>query len=449
MIAGHSAPSQRPSNILGISAKSIHRPRNQRVTDAERVEAGLLAKSRRYDLSRTAQSLLYDRDKPAAAQKRVCWCCRTITNGHGTVGVYRAEGGESARLSGLSTCGSVWHCPVCAAKITEQRRKELDLAVTAWVKHGGRVELLTLTFPHEADMPLAELLPKFAKALQSFKNSKAYKRIGAAAGRAGNIRSLETTWGENGWHPHVHELVFLSGEIPDDDVEALSGIWARALLKVKLATTADLGNMLARVDTEKTGARGCIALTLQDGKYAAEYIAKFGHDAAWGASAEMTKPHSKLGKAGEFGGTDHYTPFQLLAWAESGDDRAAALFREFAAAFEGKRMLSWSPKLRLLLNGCESELSDEEIAAHDDPAPGESRAGELTQDQFAVLLSRNRLGEFVGYVARCCWQPETSQQDIDEYIATIATLPRARSSAYRQRTRAGFVELYEPEAARV
>ena len=94
-----------------------------------------------------------------------------------------------------------------------QRRKELDLAVTAWVKHGGRVELLTLTFPHEADMPLAELMPKFAKALQSFKNSKRYKAITKTAGRAGNIRSLETTWGANGWHPHVHELVFLDGEI--------------------------------------------------------------------------------------------------------------------------------------------------------------------------------------------------------------------------------------------
>ena len=28
--------------------------------------------------------------------------------------------------------------------------------------------------------------------------------------RAGSIRSLETTWGENGWHPHTHDLVFLN-----------------------------------------------------------------------------------------------------------------------------------------------------------------------------------------------------------------------------------------------
>ena len=427
------AASQPPSNILGISAKSIHRAGNQRLTKAEQADAAIDAKSRRYDLARTSQTLLYDPAKDAKGQRRVCWCCRTIRTRSDFVGVFRAETGTSARFSGLSTCGSVWHCPVCAAKITEARRKELDLAVTAWVKHGGRVELLTLTFPHESDMPLAELLTKFAKALQSFKNSKGYKRITGTAGRAGNIRSLETTWGANGWHPHVHELVFLSGEITDADVDALSDLWTKALIKVKLATTRNLSDMLTKVDTEKTGARGCIALTLQDGKYAAEYIAKFGHDAAWGASAEMTKPHSKLGKVGEFGGAAHYTPFQLLAWADAGDERAAALFREFAAAFEGKRMLSWSPKLRLLLNGCEHELSDAELAAHDDPEPGEHKVGELHKDQYAVLLSRNRLGDFIAYVARCCFDLDTGQADIDAYVASITALPKSHSGRYLQK----------------
>lgn len=403
-----------------------------------RQEAAIEAKSLRFRLLRTAQGLLYDSTKDAAGQVRACWCHRHIRTRGDSVGVFRSDGGTGARLSGLATCGSVWHCPICAAKITEARRKELDLAVTAWVKAGGKVELLTLTFPHEADMPLAELMVKFAKALQNFKNSKGYKSITKAAGRAGNIRSLETTWGENGWHPHVHELVFLSGDVSDADVDALSLLWAKSLLKVKLATTFDLGNMLAKVDTERTGARGCIALTLQDGQYAAEYIAKFGHDAAWGASSEMTKPHSKLGKVGEFGCTDHYTPFQLLAWAESGDERAAALFREFAAVFEGKRMLSWSPKLRLLLTGCENEMSDEDVAAFDDPVPGESRIGELSPEQFSVLLGRNRIGDFYAYVRRCCADPDTGQADIDAYIAAIEGLPKTHSSKYRKK---GFIGL--------
>lgn len=437
------ATAQPASNNLGISAKSLHRARNQGLSEADRQEAALSAKSRRYSLLRTAQGLLYDPAKDAAGQVRACWCHRTIMTRGDSVGVFRTDCGTSARFSGVSTCGSVWHCPICAAKITEARRKELDLAVTAWVKHGGLVELLTLTFPHEADMPLAELMAKFAKALQSFKNSKTYKAVMGGADRAGSIRSLETTWGENGWHPHTHDLVFLGGEISDADVDRLSCAWVKAVIKAGLATLADQSNMLAKVDPGK--GRGCVALTLQDGKYAAEYIAKFGHDSQWGAAAEMTKPHSKLGKVGEFGGADHYTPFQLLAWAEGGDERAAALFREFAAAFLGKRMLSWSPKLRLLLTGCEHELSDEDIAAHDDPAPDERKVGELTQDQYAVLLSRNRLGDFIAYVARDCWRTETGQEDIDDYIESVKHLPRSHSSAYRKRKFIGngFLQQHE------
>jgi hypothetical protein len=412
------------SNILGISAKSIHRPRNQRLTAADRTEAALSAKARRFTLQRAAQSLLYDPAKAAADQARVCWCHRSIRNKGETVWVYRSEAGQGARYSGVATCGSVWHCPICAAKVTEARRRELDLAVTAWVKHGGLVNLLTLTFPHEWDMTLPDLLARFGKAMQSFKNCKKYKRIMADAGRAGSIRSLETTWGENGWHPHTHDLVFLTRELTTEETDTLKSEWARICIKNGLGDRSKLSDMLAH------------GLDIQDGRYAAEYIAKFGHDSAFGVSGEMTKPHSKLGKVGEFGGADHYTPFQLLAWAEQGDQRAAALFREFAAAFEGKRMLSWSPKLRLLLNGCENELSDAELAAHDEPAPDESKVGELTQEQFSILLGRNRLGDFIGYVARCCADPDTGQADIDAYVDAIAALPKSHSSRYLQK---GFI----------
>ena len=391
---------------------------------------------------RTAQALMFDPALVAEKQKRVCWCNRTIRTMGEQLAIFRTDAGTGARLAGLATCGSVWHCPVCAAKITESRRRELDLAVTAWIKHQGAVNLLTLTFPHESDWPLADLLARFGKALQGFKNSKGYKRIMGGADRAGSIRSLETTWGEHGWHPHTHDLVFIKGEISDADVDELSALWVRQVIKAGLASLADQSKMLARDERKAAqGTRGCIALTLQDGRYAAEYIAKFGHDSAWGVSAEMTKPHAKLGAVREF--DDHYTPFQLLAWAQAGDEKAAALFREFADAFEGKRMLSWSPKLRLLLTGQENELSDAELAAHDDPAPEETRVAFLAEEQFETLTARNKVGEFLTYVARCCWSIDTAQEDVDAYVAAIAALPASHSGRYRRKRSigGGFIEI--------
>ena len=404
---------QAPSSFLGISAKSLHRARNQGVTN----DSALIAKTRRFDLLRQSQALLHDPAKAAPEQLRVCWCHRSIRTRGDSVAVWRQDAGQGARLAGITTCGSVWHCPVCAAKITESRRRELDLALKAWLAHGGEVQLLTLTFPHQANQALADLLARFGKALTSFKNSKGYKRIMGAAERAGSIRSLETTWGENGWHPHTHDLVFTNRPLTVTDIDGLKDGWFKALKKADLAADFQKSDVLAH------------GLDLQDGRYAAEYVAKFGKS-DWDLSAEMTKPHSKSGRAGEVGGEWHYTPFQLLAWAADGDEKAAGLFREFAAAFQGKRMLSWSPKLRLLLTGCENELSDEELAAHDEPAPDETRIGAITGDQLAVLLSRNRLGDFHTYVAKCCSDLATAQQDIDAYIDSIAALPRTHSSRY-------------------
>ena len=106
-------------------------------------------------------------------------------------------------------------------------------------------------------------------------------------------------------------------------------------------------------------------------------------------------------------------------------------------------MLSWSPKLRLLLTGKERELSDEELAAHDDPLPGESRIAELHEDQFAALIARNKLGEFLTYVARCCWRPESAQEDVDDYIASIEGIAPTHSGRYRRKRfiGSGFVEI--------
>jgi hypothetical protein len=423
-------PAPGASNILGISAKSLHAGRKAS-RGAASPEAAVNAKSARYTLQRRAQALMFEHGKAPHEQRRVCWCQRTVKNRGESISVYRQATGGGARFSGLSTCGSVWHCPVCAAKITETRRRELDLALTAWVRQGGIAQLLTLTFPHEADWPLADLLERFGKALTSFKNSRAYKRVMEGAGRAGSIRSLETTWGENGWHPHTHDLVFIKADLSDADVDALAGAWVKALMKpaVGLATSANLNDMLKPASK----GRGCIALNLQDGSYAAEYIAKFGHDSAWGAAAEMTKPHAKVGALGQVGGEQHFTPFQLLAWAENGDERAAALFREFGQAFEGKRMLSWSPGLRKALNLAEQELSDEDIAAHEDPAPTEEYVGLVNLDQLRVLLSRNRMGDFLAYVALYCTNPAAGQGDIDDYIADIATMPATHGSQYRKR----------------
>lgn len=424
---------------LGISAKFPDSQAGRGFQGS--ASAKLAAKVERHTLSRMAQSILFDRQLSAAEQKRVVWCHRTVVSGTGEVGVHRVADGSNARLSGVSTCGSVWHCPVCAAKITEARREELQSAMVAHVANGGGAYLLTLTFPHEADHPIAELMENFAKALDRFKASAPFKRIlgkDGSARRLGSVRSLEVTVSvEKGWHPHTHDLVFCNrlglgeldfmdqirvdeeGDLASPLIDQLKGQWVKCLLRVGLGDASKI------TDMHKHG------LNVRGGEFAAEYIAKFGRDERWGASSELTRPHAKIGAAGEFGGHLHFTPFQLLLWAAKGDGWAIHRFREYADAFQGKRMLRWSPGLKKALLGNDDEVSDEDLAAA--PLPAEEPRGWLSDEQFRVLLSRNKVGEFIKYVAEACLLPETAQADVDDYIESIKALPATHSGTHRKR----------------
>jgi hypothetical protein len=415
-----------PEN-LGISAKSIHHVVNKGEIFGFNVPRDFArarqARRHRFELLRVAQSIVYDRAKAAPDQARVCWCHRAIRNRSENAYLYRRDDGAGARLTGVVRCGSVWDCPVCCALVAEQRRRELELALRNHVAGGGLAYLLTVTFPHYLDDDLAELMPRFARALASWKNSKTYKRIAAGAGRIGSVRSLEVTHGDNGWHPHVHELMFTGAEgfgdlVPDEKgrlsspaIDALRSAWISAVIKAGLASKDQLQWLLL------------YSLDVRGGEYAAEYIAKFGHDEHWGMSSELTKQHAKIGarRLADFAG--HVTPFQLLEWAAAGDPLAWRLFEEYSRVFRGKRMLTWSPYLRRKL-AIGPEQSDTELAASDDPLPIESEVGQVTSNQLAVLVSRNALGELLELAA----EHGGEQSDIDFWIERIGRRPRVGSA---------------------
>ena len=121
------------------------------------------------------------------------------------------------------TCGSVWSCPVCTAKVQERRRAEIGKAV-AWAYDSGKqAAMVTLTFPHYKQNNLDDLVKKQADALARFRRGSPWDRFKDRLDYAGLIRALELTYGENGWHPHTHELWFVGA---DSSVEQEKGFMA-------------------------------------------------------------------------------------------------------------------------------------------------------------------------------------------------------------------------------
>lgn len=385
----------------------------------------------RFELLRVASSTLHEKGLHWKEQHATVWCHRGSNAGEGErLPVLRRGDSTGARVQGVITCGLGWTCPVCAAAIAEARRQEMSLAVSRHCAAGGGVYLLTLTLPHQADQPIHQLLEQLQDARKKLQNCRKWKDTWEQAGRLGSVAGLEVTVGWNGWHPHVHMLVFSDrgglhegppnedGDLASRAIDTLKLEWVRILSKIGAICQAQAS------DVYKHG------LNVRGGEKAAEYIAKYGDD-HWGLSREMAATYAKIGVRGTQAGFQHFTPFQLLAIAEEQgpySTQARAMFREFAEAFKGRRMLTWSPGLKKHFNI--AELDDQDIAAElGAPAKAEEfQAATISQAQFSTLTKCNLLGAFLEYVALECADLMIAQELVDHWIEERSELAGFRGS---------------------
>lgn len=302
--------------------------------------------------------------------ERVARCLR-VPNGSG-VDVFYAPAVRAAHYGGLQTCGSVWMCPVCAAKISERRRLELQTALGGY---GGLVALATFTISHQASDALSALLTGFLTSLSKLRSSSPWTRISQRFGVSGSVRALEITHGSNGWHPHAHILFFLPSDVDlSAFADALRRRWLAVLTRAGLSASWAIGVDVRAAD----GAVG-------------DYVAKMGHD--WTAAHELTKAVVKKGRRAE-----SRTVAQLLAdYALNGDGQAGALWREYAQLFRGKHQLVWSDGLRARLLPELDEKSDEELAAqHDEMAV---LLATLTLPQWRAVVANDARAELLSVAA--------------------------------------------------
>ena len=333
------------------------------------------AQGHRWKMQRAAAGILSERGPSGHFRYRVAMCQRGM-NGKGTILVHRNPDGTRAEYRNLQTCGSVWHCPICAPKIASTRCREMDSAAA---QHGvgHRVYFLTYTLQHNRQTfgpgQLQAQLDVLRKALSRVKGSSAWRAVMDRNGSVGSIRALEVTYGEmNGWHTHAHEIRFAGegGLVVDragktvrwlSPLYALARLWCRELIKRDLA-----GLCVADTPAERRSKLRALlsrALTVQDGTYAAGYIAEFGRapDAGLWVAGELALSHVKTARR-----AGHCSPWGLLADAMDGDGRSRELFREYATAFHGVPQLYWSRGLKAHFGI--ADLEDEALASDPDKA---------------------------------------------------------------------------------
>lgn len=287
---------------------------------------------------RTAKYSLQEESKKLLPTERVRFCLRHRIDATKGIEVRYNQKREKAHYANVQRCGSVWTCPICAAQISEGRRQELKQGMEYWQgkngakEAGGMVYLLTLTNPHHSGDNLMQLLEGQKKALHRLWTLRKSREMFKALGKVGHITATEVTHGVNGWHPHYHILLFFENSINTQELRDFIALcWQNCCEKSGL-----------KVPSLQ---HGC---DLREGKYADKYVSK------WGLADEVTKGHIKKGKE------DSLTPWDLLKQSEAGCEKSGYLFQVFAAAFKGKRQLSWSKELKALLKVDVKE--DEELA---------------------------------------------------------------------------------------
>lgn len=395
----------------------------------------------------------------------------TVSDGGVTVGVRtNPDGSNVAGYGGVSTCGSVWACPQCAAVIATRRASELADVLRAVDNRGGSSWLVTLTVQHSRKHPLgwsredratnrrlveraswrrhcAELgdEPDPAEVAADDQARAAlagtfgtWDAVGEAwgavtsggtwvkdqrrhGGLLGWVRAVETTHGRSGWHVHVHALLCFAEDPAQAEVQPIAARmfdrWKRKLNALGYDASGDFAQ------DGKVPGYDVRRAEMHDNAMS-NYLVKLAH--------EVTSGHRKEGRRP--GGR---TPMQLLADAvetyEVGDLGRWAQWEQTSA---GRRQLTWSGKDRDLRQLAElgPEQTDEEVAAEELPAdervglPPETWGWVRAEQHETTVLVVTEDGGIAGLIN---WLEEHGQPWI---VATPAQL-RTRDAAGRRERR--------------
>ncbi|MER6549573.1 hypothetical protein ABT257_46925, partial [Streptomyces sp. NPDC001250] len=353
------------------------------------------------------------------------------------------KGDGTGGFTGLFRCGSVWSCPECMPVVRADRAALMETYAHAWgLEHdaelctgdpadrgkthaGHGMAMATFTSRHGEHAVLEDRLvfdregnpvkdkdgkqqvrpgqlQRTADAWRRMLQSRWWRRMRKEYGIVGATRALEVThsWA-NGWHTHVHSILWFELPVTDDVAKAIEAElyvrWQAVCTKVGLGRPSRKHGV--KVDPARRGAEGAVDLARylvkvqdkdeekpaaspdapvntvsrdarptadqarrlkdararrdrarQQGKTRAEadadaLIADIREEIGQAARAralgnELLRGDNKTGRK------DGRTAMEILRLALAGDDAERELYREYERATKGSRMLTWTGDVR-------------------------------------------------------------------------------------------------------
>jgi Replication protein len=259
-----------------------------------------------------------------------------------------------AHFAHVMLCGRVWVCPVCGPKIRQKRATELDLACARWIEgHGvASLLLLTLTLPHDFGEPLGDLLKTVRDSFTSLVSGRAWQSDKQRFGLAHWVRAHDITVGKNGWHPHLHIVLFARAPLSANQCTALEDSLYSRWVRVVTNRGFRPPSRQYGIQLEQARSRADAA------RYVCQVVAGE-DDRAIPVAMEVARGDLKTSLyAGQ------RTPWQVLAdFASTGDCADLSLWREWENATERVQAIRWSCGLRNEIALGEEATDDEVVQA--------------------------------------------------------------------------------------
>ncbi len=284
-------------------------------------------------------------------RNRVKSCGHSPVSKTGIDIVKNKEGKISYR--GLQSCGNVWACPECARKISMKRRDEIQRIIYEFLGNKEvSIGFLTLTRSHKITDKFKPLTKSVTGTWREILQTREYRKLAGKYKHLGDIRNLEIKVNRlNGWHPHLHILVFA---------------------QCNNEQLIEFGNELIRMwlgeHGKNAGEIGQSFTPIYDEEGITDYMSKIMDfadtdvvDKKYKVADEMTMSHLKTNNKVEY---ETYTPFDLLN--DLDDYWKYKKYKAYVYGIKGTRQLTFSKQVRAVHKRLNGDKTDEQLAKEED-----------------------------------------------------------------------------------
>lgn len=294
---------------------------------------------------------------------------------------------STASFGGLQTCGSVWACPVCAARIAVEKGQEI-LKALEWAKQENLAPvMIALTARHHAGMQLAWFKDLFKGAWEMFSSGRRWRFFKKKYGIKHHIVNREVTRGDCGWHYHMHLLLFLDfGELKaaaaDSLQKDLEAFWIECLEKHGLEGIPEIALLVSSHGNVGKNYLTKIGITINEKDGKLEY--------------EMTSSDTKKGRS----------IWDIARHSYYGDEEASRLYLEFVEAMQDTNFITFS-------HGLSDLLENIELPEKESPADSEKTDfAEISPYWWSIVRRAGAMGKIleqaaisrdIAHLRECLW----------------------------------------------